>query len=72
MKSSFCIDLQRFMLIPTNFPLTPSLPFLEKSLHAFILPVYQCVKVNFPLFFPSPVLHRPFTSYRISLDNQKG
>ncbi len=23
MKSSFCIDLQRFMLIPTKFPLTP-------------------------------------------------
>ena len=22
MKSSFCIDLQRFMLIPTKFPLT--------------------------------------------------
>ena len=25
MKSSFCIDLQRFMLIPTKFPLTPLL-----------------------------------------------
>ena len=24
MKSSFCIDLQRFMLIPTKFPLTLS------------------------------------------------
>ena len=24
MKSSFCIDLQRFMLIPTIFPLTPN------------------------------------------------
>ena len=24
MKSSFCIDLQRFMLIPTKFPLNPS------------------------------------------------
>ncbi len=24
MKSSFCIDLQRFMLIPTKFPLTHS------------------------------------------------
>ena len=23
MKSSFCIDLQRFMLIPTKFPLSP-------------------------------------------------
>jgi hypothetical protein len=22
MKSSFCIDLQRFMLIPTKFPLS--------------------------------------------------
>ena len=27
MKSSFCIDLQRFMLIPTKFPLSPSLPY---------------------------------------------
>ena len=25
MKSSFCIDLQRFMLIPTKFPLSHSL-----------------------------------------------
>ena len=25
MKSSFCIDLQRFMLIPTKFPLTPDI-----------------------------------------------
>ena len=24
MKSSFCIDLQRFMLIPTKFPLSHS------------------------------------------------
>ena len=24
MKSSFCIDLQRFMLIPTKFPLNPT------------------------------------------------
>ncbi len=26
MKSSFCIDLQRFMLIPTKFPLIPFTP----------------------------------------------
>ena len=25
MKSSFCIDLQRFMLIPTKFPLSPKI-----------------------------------------------
>ena len=25
MKSSFCIDLQRFMLIPTKFPLSPNI-----------------------------------------------
>lgn len=25
MKSSFCIDLQRFMLIPTKFPLSRNL-----------------------------------------------
>ena len=28
MKSSFCIDLQRFMLIPTKFPLTRSISFV--------------------------------------------
>ena len=27
MKSSFCIDLQRFMLIPTKFPLTQKVGF---------------------------------------------
>ena len=26
MKSSFCIDLQRFMLIPTKFPLSRCKP----------------------------------------------
>ena len=31
MKSSFCIDLQRFMLIPTKFPL--SLLFSSTALH---------------------------------------
>ena len=29
MKSSFCIDLQRFMLIPTKFPLTPQQYYLS-------------------------------------------
>ena len=29
MKSSFCIDLQRFMLIPTKFPLSLFLPILK-------------------------------------------
>ena len=28
MKSSFCIDLQRFMLIPTKFPLNPENRFV--------------------------------------------
>ena len=27
MKSSFCIDLQRFMLIPTKFPLSHKLQY---------------------------------------------
>jgi len=30
MKSSFCIDLQRFMLIPTKFPLSRLMPALLK------------------------------------------
>lgn len=29
MKSSFCIDLQRFMLIPTKFPLSQKISFLR-------------------------------------------
>ena len=29
MKSSFCIDLQRFMLIPTKFPLSQSMFRIE-------------------------------------------
>jgi hypothetical protein len=31
MKSSFCIDLQRFMLIPTKFPLTQDLGATDKG-----------------------------------------
>ena len=31
MKSSFCIDLQRFMLIPTKFPLSREVPKFEKG-----------------------------------------
>ncbi len=29
MKSSFCIDLQRFMLIPTKFPLTRFIAYIR-------------------------------------------
>ena len=32
MKSSFCIDLQRFMLIPTKFPLTRLLGLYDPPL----------------------------------------
>ena len=32
MKSSFCIDLQRFMLIPTKFPLTLFMYWFHKIL----------------------------------------
>lgn len=31
MKSSFCIDLQRFMLIPTKFPLTHKIFVVDLS-----------------------------------------
>ena len=42
MKSSFCIDLQRFMLIPTKFPLTHIFPVLnakvqKNDINQFIL-----------------------------------
>ena len=30
MKSSFCIDLQRFMLIPTKFPLSPNFYMIQQ------------------------------------------
>ena len=33
MKSSFCIDLQRFMLIPTKFPLTHELKGNKKYIN---------------------------------------
>ena len=39
MKSSFCIDLQRFMLIPTKFPLSPSMENAEvhmKRVYSFL------------------------------------
>lgn len=35
MKSSFCIDLQRFMLIPTKFPLSP--PLSSETVPATVL-----------------------------------
>ena len=41
MKSSFCIDLQRFMLIPTKFPLshikTHFLHFIAKKLGIYLV-----------------------------------
>ena len=36
MKSSFCIDLQRFMLIPTKFPLSHAfctLLYIQNKIH---------------------------------------
>ena len=44
MKSSFCIDLQRFMLIPTKFPLThyhsrvgmAGMPYPPTDCHSYI------------------------------------
>ena len=41
MKSSFCIDLQRFMLIPTKFPLSPKTTF--NLLSSFIVNVFKFV-----------------------------
>ena len=35
MKSSFCIDLQRFMLIPTKFPLTPDFSLLQYNFQKY-------------------------------------
>ena len=37
MKSSFCIDLQRFMLIPTKFPLSPYPPTICKDYSELLL-----------------------------------
>lgn len=36
MKSFFCIDLQRFMLIPTKFPLSPYRPCLVTYVFCFV------------------------------------
>ena len=46
MKSSFCIDLQRFMLIPTKFPLTLS---LMKSSFCIDLQRFMLIPTKFPL-----------------------
>ena len=36
MKSSFCIDLQRFMLIPTKFPLSRKRTIIKEKLYKYI------------------------------------
>ena len=58
MKSSFCIDLQRFMLIPTKFPLTRMLSMSEvqrreelskgiwQTLYGFPMVVAICFRLN--------------------------
>ena len=40
MKSSFCIDLQRFMLIPTKFSLSP---FFDKKFTNVLSNRLKCI-----------------------------
>ena len=48
MKSSFCIDLQRFMLIPTKFPLTPDYSWwmILWLLYKALIPTFKDLKVG--------------------------
>ena len=48
MKSSFCIDLQRFMLIPTKFPLSPGIATTTTDNQSLNNDIYsiQGVKLN--------------------------
>ena len=70
MKSSFCIDLQRFMLIPTKFPLSRFLAShvgknnigKQRLMHELSLPIY--------LF--DNIMHRQICLNVCSLKNPKG
>ena len=42
MKSSFCIDLQRFMLIPTKFPLTHEYAIIVQSKNFREVSIFIC------------------------------
>ena len=48
MKSSFCIDLQRFMLIPTKFPLSHDMLGKMNSLFATFPEIDKAI---LPLFY---------------------
>ena len=61
MKSSFCIDLQRFMLIPTKFPLSLLLLIIGNFLWIFIQ-VYKTKKAfRRMLSFVTPTGFKPVT-----------
>ena len=63
MKSSFCIDLQRFMLIPTKFPLSPSLPIEACFIFLWIfIQVYKTKKAfRRMLSYVTPTGFKPVT-----------
>ena len=46
MKSSFCIDLQRFMLIPTKFPLSHESLSFTKLLYCKFIPLLNFRKAH--------------------------
>ena len=48
MKSSFCIDLQRFMLIPTKFPLSHFYTILN-NIFIIIIKKYVLIIIYFVL-----------------------
>lgn len=88
MKSSFCIDLQRFMLIPTKFPLSLNFPdrFKKKGRLAYYTLTHKTgaiVLVGFYLdnsidpnsFFVNyfaQCLYVPFCTYNFSLGDRIG
>ena len=59
MKSSFCIDLQRFMLIPTKFPLNHyRSEYVRGYLHQQAMCTAFLTVINNPLWF------YPFRTFR--------
>ena len=46
MKSSFCIDLQRFMLIPTKFPLSRNITSPNDKARTILATMHKDVAAN--------------------------
>ena len=52
MKSSFCIDLQRFMLIPTKFPLSLLEWYGSETVPPTVWEIKKCINKKIPAASP--------------------